>query len=89
MITIQIIAMVTFPICVLLLINPQVTMLYVIFLSMVPASLMLIVAYLMYQCQQPRRGRICCNVKQCERKICAIGCNCCSLGTDDDTSCFI
>ena len=69
MITIQIIAMVTFPICVLLLINPQVTMLYVIFLSMVPASLMLIVAYLMYQCQQPRRGRICCNVKQCGKKF--------------------
>ena len=69
MITIQIIAMVTFPICVLLLINPQVTMLYVIFLSMVPASLTLIVAYLMYQCQQPRRGRICWNVKQCGKKI--------------------
>ena len=68
MITIQIIAMVTFPICVLLLINPQVTMLYVICLSMVPASLTLIIAYLMYQCQQPRRGRICCNVKQGGKK---------------------
>ena len=52
MITIQIIAMITFPICVLLLINPQVTMLYVIFLSVTPASLMPIIAYLMYQCQQ-------------------------------------
>ena len=68
MITIQIITMIILPICVLLLIHPQQTVLYIIFLLMVPASLIVIVAYLLHQCQQPRRRKVCCNVKHCGRK---------------------
>ena len=60
----QLVSKIAIPICVLLFVHPQETVLYIIFLLMVPVSLMLIVAYLMYQCQQPRRRRVCCNAKR-------------------------
>ena len=55
--------MIATPICVLLFIHPQVTVLSTIFLLTVPASLALILAYLLYHCWQQRRRRVFCNVK--------------------------
>ena len=65
LIAIQLLTMIAIPICVLLFLHPQVTILCVIVLFMVPASLTLIVAYLLYQCQQPRRRKVCWNAKKC------------------------
>ena len=64
LITIQLITMIATPIFVLLFIHPQVTVLLTIFLLLVPVSLTLIVAYLLYHCQQQRR-RVFCNIKCC------------------------
>ena len=63
LIAIQLVSMIATPICVLLFVYPQVTVLYSMFLLTIPVSLMLIVAYLLYQCQQQRR--FCCNGKHC------------------------
>ena len=68
LIAIQLITMIATPICVLLFVHPQVTVLSTIFLLMVPVSLALIVAYLLYHCQQQRRRRVFCNVKHCGLK---------------------
>ena len=65
LIVIQLITMIATPICVLLFIHPQVTVLFTIFLLMMPVSLTLIVAYLLYHCQQQRRRRVFCNAKCC------------------------
>ena len=65
LIAIQLLTMIAIPICVLLFLHPQVTILCVIVVFMVPASLTLIVAYLLYQCQQPRRRKVCWNAKKC------------------------
>ena len=62
LIAIQLLTMIAIPNCVLLFLHPQVTILCVI---MVPASLTLIVAYLLYQCQQPRKRKVCWNAKKC------------------------
>ena len=59
----QLVTMIATPICVLLFIHPQVTILYILLLLMVSVSLMLIAAYLLYQCQQARRRRVCGNAK--------------------------
>ena len=48
----------------MLLFIPQVTVLYALFLFMIPVSLMLIVAYLLFQCQKQRR-RFCRNAECC------------------------
>ena len=64
LIAIQLITMMTTPICVLLFIHPQVTVLYVLFLFMIPVSLTLILAYLLFQCQKQRR-RFCRNAECC------------------------
>ena len=63
LIAMQLVTKIAIPICVLLFVHPQETILYIIFLSMVPVSLTLIVAYVMYHCQQQRRRRICCSAK--------------------------
>ena len=65
LITIQLITMIATPIFVLLFIHPQGTVLFTIIVLMVPVSLTLIVAYLLYHCQQQRRRRVFCNVKCC------------------------
>ena len=64
LIALQIFTMIVLPLCVLLLIHPQVTVLYIKFLLMLPVSLTLIVAYLLYRCQQPSR-RVCMNRRHC------------------------
>ena len=48
----------------MLLSIPQVTVLYVLFLFMIPVSLMFILAYLLFQCQKQRR-RFCRNAECC------------------------
>ena len=68
LVAIQLITMIATPIFVLLFVNPQVTVLYCILLLTIPVSLTLIVAYLIYQCQQQRR-RFCCNAKRCGKKF--------------------
>ena len=68
LIAIQLITMVVIPIFVLLFLNPQVTVLSIIFVLMVPVSMALIVAYLLYHCQQPRRRRVCGSAKHFGQK---------------------
>ena len=60
LIVLQIITMSAIPLCVLLLTHPQVTFLCLVLLIMVLVGLTAIVAYLMYQCQSPRR-----NIRHC------------------------
>ena len=67
LIAIQLITMIAIPIFVLLFINPQVTVLYCILLLTILVGLTLIVAYILYQCQQQRRKF--CNVKCCGQKF--------------------
>ena len=69
LITIQLITMIATPIFVLLFIHPQGTVLFTIIVLMVPFGLALIVAYLLYHCQQQRRRRVFCNVKRCGLKL--------------------
>ena len=69
LIAIQLITMIATPISVLLFLNPQVTVLSIVFLLMVLVSLTLIVAYLLYHCQQPRRRRVCGNAKYFGQKF--------------------
>ena len=52
LIAIQLLTKIATPICMLLFVHPQVTALYIIFLSMVPASLALIVAYIRISSQE-------------------------------------
>ena len=69
LVAIQLITMIATLICVLLFVNPQVTVLYSILLLTIPVSVTLIVAYLLYHCQQQRRRRTFCNVKSCGQKF--------------------
>ena len=57
------------PLCILLLTHPQdlVTFLMLALLIMVLVGLTVIVGYLMYQCQSPRKRRVCCSVRHCGR----------------------
>ena len=68
LIVLQIFTMCAIPLCVLLVTHPQVTFLLLALLIMVLVGLTLIVGYLMYQCQSPRR-RVCCSVRHCGRII--------------------
>ena len=63
LIAIQLITMITTPITVLLFIHPQVTVLFVLLLFVIPVSLTLILAYLLFQCQKQRR--FCRNAECC------------------------
>ena len=67
MITIQLATMTAIPLTVLLLVHPQETILMLMFLVMVLVGLTLSAAYLVYQCQETRRRRICCNGRHCGR----------------------
>ena len=69
LIAIQLITMIVIPIFVLLFLNPQVTVLFVILLLMLLVSLTLNVAYLLYHCQQPRRRRVCGSAKYFGQKF--------------------
>ena len=53
------------PICVLLWIHPQLTIIHVIYMLMIPVSLILVGAYILYHCQRPRRKMVGCNTKHC------------------------
>ena len=64
LITLQIFTMIVLPLLILLLIHPQVTVLYIVFVLMLPVSLILIAAYLLYSCWQPSR-RACMNGQHC------------------------
>ena len=64
MITLQIFTMIVLPLLILLLIHPQVTVLYIIILLTLLVSLILIAAYLLYSCWQPSR-RACMNGQHC------------------------
>ena len=61
-IALQLLAMVVTPICVLLLVHPQETILLSLLIVITPVVLTLIVAYLMYQC---RHSEVCCNASNC------------------------
>ena len=65
LITIQLATMTAIPLIVLLLAHPQVVVLYFMYLLMAPVALTIIFAYVLYWCQQSRRGRVCCNVRYC------------------------
>ena len=62
---IQLLAMTVTPLCVLLLIRPQVTITGIIFWLLAPVGFTVIVAYMLYQCQQPRRRSFQSNVRCC------------------------
>ena len=61
----QLLAMTVTPLCVLLLIRPQVTITSIIFVLLAPVGFTVIVAYMLYQCQQPRRRSFQSNVRCC------------------------
>ena len=69
MVTIQLTIMTAIPLTVLLLVHPQMTILLLIFLITVLVGLTLIVAYLMYQCQQPRRRRAFGSPRNCAKTL--------------------
>ena len=64
LISLQIITTTVLPLLVLLLIHPQVTVLYIMLLLMLPASLTFITAYLLHLCLQSNR-KLCYSAKQC------------------------
>ena len=64
LIALQIFTMIVLPLLVLLLIHPQMTVLYIAFLLMLPASLTFIASYLLCLCWQPSR-RVCMNRRHC------------------------
>ena len=70
LIAVQIFIITAIPIGVLLWIFPQLTIIHVIFILMMPISFTLIVAYTLYQCQRPRKKMVGCNTKHCG-KCCA------------------
>ena len=64
LIAIQLLGMIAIALGTLLLIHPQVTVFLLLFLAMILVSLTLCTTYLLYHCQQQRRGRDC-NPKDC------------------------
>ena len=65
LITVQLLSMITIPICVLLLIRPQVVIIVSSFFVVGPVVLTLIVAYL---CREIRR-RVCCSPRYCAKTL--------------------
>ena len=57
LIAIQLFTMTVIPLFMLLLTHPQVTIIYILFLLMIPAGFTTIAAYLLYQCQRRSSGR--------------------------------
>ena len=68
LITLQTFTMIVLPLLVLLLIHPQVTVLYIIFVLTFPVSLIFLAAYLLHQCLQSGR-RCCCNARHCTTRF--------------------
>ena len=68
LITLQLFTMILLPLLVLLLIHPQVTVLYIILVLTVPVSLIFIAAYLLHQCLHSGR-RCCCNASHCTTRF--------------------
>ena len=69
-ITLQLFIKIVIPMCVLLLIHPQVTICWFLVLLMVLFASSLTAAYLMYHCQQlVKRKAHCCNARHCGRKF--------------------
>ena len=69
-IMLQLFTKIAIPICVLLLIHPQVTICWFLVLLMVFLSVSLTAAYLMYHCQQLRKRKAyCCNARHCGQKF--------------------
>ena len=66
----QLFAKIAIPICVLLLIHPQVTICWFLFLLMIILTLSLTGAYLLYHCQQLRKRKACySNARHCGWKF--------------------
>ena len=65
LIAVQTFIMTAIPICVLLWICPQLTIIHVMFMLMIPISLVIIAAYILYHCQWPRRKMVSCDTKHC------------------------
>ena len=65
LVAIQLLAMTVTPLCVLLLISPQVTITSIIFWLLSPVGLTLVIAYMLYQCQKPRKRSFQSSVKCC------------------------
>ena len=63
--TLQLFSMTVIPLCVLLLIHPQVTIAFVICLLLLPLGFTLIDAYILYQCQKPGRRNFQSNARCC------------------------
>jgi len=61
----QLFSMTVIPLCVLLLIHPQVTIAFVICLLLLPLGFTLIVAYILYRCQKPGRRNFESNARCC------------------------
>ena len=69
-ITLQLFTKIVIPMCVLLLIHPQVTICWFLVLLMVLFASSLTAAYLMYHCQQLiKRKAHCCKVRHCGQKF--------------------
>ena len=68
-IMLQISTMVAIPFCVLLLIHPQVTVMWLISVLLIGLTLSLAAAYLLFNCQQSRRRKICCSARHCGQKF--------------------
>ena len=69
MISLQIFTMIAIPICVLLLIHPQVTIMSLMGVLIVFLTLSLATAYLLFNCQQSRRKGAWCNARHCGQKF--------------------
>ena len=63
--TVQLLTMIAVPLGVLLPVHPQVTIICIITVLLAPVGFTLIVAYVLYQCQQPRRRNFQSSVKCC------------------------
>ena len=68
LIAVQLVSMVAIPISGLLIIQPQMTIFYILFVITSLSGLIFTAAYLLHLCQQPRR-RLWCNPKQLGKKI--------------------
>ena len=81
LITVQIITTTVLPVLVLLLIHPQVTVLYIMLLLMIPASLTFIAAYLLHLCLQSKKKKTLLQCKAMWNNNCALSCDNCSFCT--------
>ena len=83
---VQLLTMIAVPLGVLLPIHPQVTIICIITVLLTPVGFTLIVAYVLYQCQQPRRRNFQSSVKCCG-SMCVFCRDYCNHWTHSRTSC--